>query len=35
MKLQRTLGDMEQRIESLETILINEHRTKENYGTKI
>ena len=35
LKLQRTLADMERRIESLETILIDEHRTKENYGSKI
>ena len=35
LKLQRTIVQMEQRIESLETILIDEHRTKEKYGTKI
>ena len=35
LKLQRTIVDMEGRIESLETILIDEHRTKEKYGTKI
>ncbi len=35
LKLQRTLTDMEGRIESLETILIDEHRTKEKYGNKI
>ena len=35
LKLQRTLTDMESRIESLETILIDEHRTKEKYGNKI
>ena len=34
LKLQRTLGQMERRIESLETILIDQSRTKENYGTK-
>ena len=34
VKLQRTIGQMERRIESLETILIDETRTKENYGTK-
>ena len=35
LKLQRTLGQMERRIESLETILIDETRTKEKYGTKL
>lgn len=35
LKLQRTLGQMERRIESLETILIDQSRTKENYGTKL
>ena len=35
LKLQRTIVDMEGRIESLETILIDEHRTKEKYGSKI
>ena len=34
LKLQRTLVQMERRIESLETILIDETRTKEKYGTK-
>ncbi len=35
IKLQRTIVQMERRIESLETILIDEHRTKEKYGHKI
>ena len=35
LKLQRTLVQMERRIESLETILIDETRTKEKYGTKL
>ena len=35
LKLQRTIGQMESRIESLETILVEEHRTKEKYGNKI
>ena len=35
VKLQRTIVQMERRIESLETILIDEHRTKEKYGNKI
>ncbi len=35
LKLQRTITQMERRIESLETILIDKHRTKENYGSKI
>ena len=34
LKLQRTIGQMERRIESLETILIDETRTKEKYGTQ-
>ena len=34
-KLQRTIVQMERRIESLETILIDEHRTKEKYGHQI
>jgi flagellar biosynthesis/type III secretory pathway M-ring protein FliF/YscJ len=33
--LQRTLANMERRVESLETILIETQRTKENYGTKL
>jgi ribonuclease PH len=33
-KLHRTLVQMERRVESLETILIETHRTKETYGTK-
>ncbi len=33
--LQRTLANMESRVESLETILIETQRAKENYGTKI
>ena len=35
LKLQKTLVQMERRIESLETILIDETRTKEKYGTKL
>ena len=34
-KLQRTLTQMESRVESLETILIDQARTKEKYGTKL
>ena len=34
-RLQRTIGQMERRIESLETILIDQTRTKEKYGTKL
>ena len=34
-KLQRTLMQMESRVESLETILIDQARTKEKYGTKL
>ena len=34
LKLQRTLVQMERRIESLETILIDQTRTNEKYGTK-
>ena len=34
-KLQRTLAQMESRVESLETILIDQARTKEKYGTKL
>ena len=34
-KLQRTLAQMESRVESLETILIDNSRTKEKYGTKL
>ena len=34
-KLQRTLIQMESRVESLETILIDQVRTKEKYGTKL
>ncbi len=33
--LQRTLANMERRVESLETILIETQRAKENYGTKL
>jgi TolA-binding protein len=33
--LQRTLSNMERRVESLETILIETQRAKENYGTKL
>lgn len=33
-KLQRTLAQMESRVESLETILVESRRSKENYGTK-
>lgn len=34
-KLQRTLAQMENRVESLETILIDQTRNKEKYGTKL
>ena len=34
-KLQRTLVQMESRVESLETILIDPARTKEKYGSKL
>ena len=34
-KLQRTIVNMERRVESLETILIETHRTKESYGSKV
>ena len=34
-KLQRTLAQMESRVESLETILIDSARTKEKYGSKL
>ncbi len=34
-KLQRTLSQMESRVESLETILIEQTRNKEKYGSKI
>lgn len=33
-KLQRTLAQMESRVESLETILVESRRSKESYGTK-
>jgi flagellar biosynthesis/type III secretory pathway M-ring protein FliF/YscJ len=33
--LERTLANMERRVESLETILIETQRSKENYGTKL
>jgi TolA-binding protein len=33
--LQRTLTNMERRVESLETILIETQRAKENYGSKL
>ncbi len=35
LKLTQTLTQMERRIESLETILIDQSRTKEKYGTKL
>ena len=35
LKLQRTLGQMESRVEALETILIEQSRSKENYGSKL
>ncbi len=34
-KLQRTLTQMESRVESLETILIEQTRSKEKYGSKL
>lgn len=34
-KLGQTLAQMERRVESLETILIDQTRTKEKYGTKL
>ena len=34
-KLQHTLAQMESRVESLETILIEQTRTKEKYGSKL
>ena len=34
LKLQRTISQMERRIESLETILIDDTRTKEKHGTQ-
>ena len=34
-KLQRTLAQMESRVESLETILIETTRSKEKYGSKL
>ena len=34
-KLQRTLAKMESRVESLETILIEQTRSKEKYGSKL
>lgn len=34
-RLQQTLVQMERRIESLETILIDQSRTNEKYGTKL
>ncbi len=33
-KLQRTLSQMESRVEALETILIDQSRTEKNYGSK-
>ena len=33
-KLQRTLSQMESRVEALETILIDQTRTEKNYGSK-
>ena len=33
-KLQRTLSQMESRVEALETILIDQNRTAKNYGSK-
>ena len=35
LKLQRTIVQMERRVESLETILIDQTRNKEKYGTKL
>ncbi len=34
-KLQRTLSQMESRVEALETILIEQTRTEKNYGSKL
>ena len=34
-KLQRTLSQMESRVEALETILIEQTRNKEKYGSKL
>ena len=34
-KLQRTLSQMESRVEALETILIEQTRSKEKYGSKL
>ena len=34
-KLQRTLSQMESRVEALETILIEQARTEKNYGPKL
>ena len=34
-KLQRTLSQMESRVEALETILIDHARTEKNYGSKL
>ena len=34
-KLQRTLSQMENRVEALETILIEQTRSKEKYGSKL
>ena len=34
-KLQRTLSQMESRVEALETILIETSRSKEKYGSKL
>ncbi len=34
-KLQRTLAQMESRVESLETILIETARTEKKYGSKL
>ena len=34
-KLQRTLSQMESRVEALETILIEQSRNKEKYGSKL
>lgn len=34
-KLQRTLSQMESRVEALETILIEQARTEKNYGSKL
>ena len=34
-KLQRTLSQMESRVEALETILIEQARTEKKYGSKL